>query len=153
MKTKLLFCAGYFLLTTSLLGQGVSDAFMKQITRETCNELTNVDFSSKTPEELKVSLGLALVKVMGQHQSELKSFGVSMTDGKGVEKLATDVGMRLVTDCPPFVDALTKNPNTIKELAQTHSATGRISGKLVKIVGGEFTHLQVEDTKGKIEKL
>jgi hypothetical protein len=30
---------------------------------------------------------------------------------------------------------------------------GSISGKLVKVVSGDFTHLQIEDLKGKVERV
>jgi hypothetical protein len=125
---------------------------MKQMTRETCDEVAKIDFSKKSADEFKLSLGLVLVKVMGQHQQELRSRGVNPGDPKSLEKVATEVGMRLAADCPVFVEALTRNPDTIRDFAESESS-GNISGKLLKIVGGEFTYLQVEDDKGKIEKL
>jgi hypothetical protein len=153
MKRTLLIAIGYFLLATSLSGQGTNDVFIKQITRETCDEVTKIDFSKKTADEFKLSLGLVLVKVMGQHQDELRSRGVNPGDPKSLEKVATEVGMRLATDCPVFVEALTRNPDTIREFSEGESSSGNVSGKLLKIVGGEFTYLQVEDDKGKIQKL
>jgi hypothetical protein len=153
MKRTLLVAIGYSLLATSLFGQATDDVFMKQITRETCDAVAKVDFSKKTTEEFKLSLGLVLVKVMGQHQEELKARGANPGDPKSLEKVATEVGMRLAADCPAFVEALTRNPDTIKDFAESKSSAGNVSGKLLKIVGGEFTYLQIEDDKGKIEKL
>jgi hypothetical protein len=153
MRKTLLIAIGYSLLATSLFGQGTNDVFMKQLTRETCDELLKIDFSKKTPDEFKMSLGLTLVKVMGQHQPELKSLGVNTFDERSLEKVATEVGMRLAAECPVFVEALTKNQDAIKEFSRSGSASGNISGKVLKVVGGDFTYLQVEDDKGKIEKL
>ena len=152
MKTTVVLTIGCLLMTTTLFAQRASDDLMKQITKETCDELSRVDVAKQTTDELKISLGFALVKVMGQHQADLKLVGISTTDSKSVEKLAVDVGMRLVADCPTFFETLTKNPNHIKELAQ-NEPSGTISGKLVRIVGGDFTHLLIEDAKGKIERL
>ena len=152
MKTTIVLTIGCLLMATTLFAQDATDGLIKQITKDTCVELSRLDFSKQTTDELKVSLGLALVKVMGQHQAELKSAGFNTSDSKSVEKLAVDVGMRLVTDCPTFFETLTKNPNHIKELALNESS-GTISGKLVRIVGGDFTHLLIEDTKGKVERL
>jgi len=152
MKRLLFIALCHTLLATSLFAQGAGDTFMKQITQETCDGVAKIDFSKKTPDEFKLSLGLVLVKVMGQHQDELKSLGVNPGDPKSLEKVATEVGMRLAADCPVFVEALTRNPETIRDFAQGQ-ASGNVSGKLLKIVGGEFTYLQVEDDKGKIEKL
>lgn len=153
MKITVLFCIGWVLASTSLLAQRVGDGLMEQITKETCDELAKVDFSKKTPNEVKLSLGLSLVKVVGLHQTELKVYGLSLNDPKTLEGLGTDVGVRLATSCPVFVDALTRNPDTIEELANKTSSTRTISGKLLKIVGGDFTYLQVEDASGKLEKV
>jgi hypothetical protein len=153
MKRTLFIAIGYSLLASSLFGQSTNDVFIKQLTRETCDEVVKIDFSKKTAEEFKLSLGLVLVKVMGQHQQELRERGVNPGDPKSLEKVATDVGMRLAADCPVFVEALTRNPDTIRDFAEDESSSGNISGRLLKIVGGEFTYLQVEDDKGKIQKL
>src|SRR5262245_19827414 len=153
MKRTLFISIGYSLLAGSLFGQGTNDVFVKQLTRETCDEVVKIDFSKKTAEEFKLSLGLVLVKVMGQHQQELRERGVNPGDPKSLEKVATEVGMRLAADCPVFVEALTRNPDTIRDFAENESSSGNISGRLLKIVGGEFTYLQVEDDKGKIQKL
>jgi len=153
IKRTLLILLGCSLLAPSLFAQAASDVFMKQITRETCDGVAKIDFSKKTPDEFKLSLGLVLVKVMGQHQDELRSLGANPGDPKSLEKIATEVGMRLAADCPVFVEALTRNPETIKDFAESDSSAGNVSGKLLKIVGGEFTYLQIEDHNGKIEKL
>ena len=152
MKTTIAFMLAHTLTATMLFAQAAGEGLTKQITKEACVELSKLDFSKQTADELKVSLGLVLVKVMGQHEGDLKSYGINTSDPKSLERLAMDVGMRLVTDCPAFYDALSKNPNTVRDLALSESAA-RVSGKLLKIVGGEFTHLLVEDPSGKIEKL
>jgi hypothetical protein len=153
MKTIISFSIGCLLVSTSLFAQGTNDGLTSQITKETCDELSQRDFSRTSPDEMKMLLGLALIKVMGKHQAELGAIGVSTSDPKSIEKLATSVGMLLVAECPPFLEALTRNPNTIAGLAGKQTSSGSISGKLVKIVDGEFTHLQVEDASGRIEKL
>ncbi|HET9215580.1 MAG TPA: hypothetical protein VFR18_01295, partial [Terriglobia bacterium] len=140
MKTIIALVLAHTLTMTTLFAQLAGEGLTKQITREACAELSKLDFSKQTADELKVSLGLALVKVMGQHEAELKSSGISTSDPKSLERLAMDVGMRLVTDCPAFYDTLSKNPNTVKDLALSESSA-RISGKLLKVVAGEFTHL------------
>ena len=153
MKTIISFCIGSLMMSTSLFAQGTNDGLTSQITKETCDELSQRDFSRTNPDEMKMLLGLALIKVMGKHQGELSAIGVSPSDPKSVEKLATSVGMQLVAECPTFLDALTRNPNAITGLARKETSAGTISGTLVKVVEGEFTHLQVEDANGRIEKL
>jgi hypothetical protein len=155
MRTLIFLGLTFVTLSTPLFAQTTKDAVVKLISRETCDELSKADFSSKTTEEFKISLGLALVKVVAQHQAELKTFGVTVSDPQSLEKIGNDVGVQLVTSCPPFLAALTENPNTVKELLEDDKGApgGSISGKLLKVVTGDFTHLQIEDGKGKVERL
>jgi hypothetical protein len=155
MRTPIWLTIAFFAISTPLLAQTTRDALIKQVTKETCDELSKTDFSNKSTDEFKITLGLVLVKVVAAHQAELKTVGVSVSDPQSLEKIGNDVGVQLVTTCPSFLSALTGNPNAVKELLDNEKASvsGSISGKLVKVVGGEFTYLQVEDAKGKVEKL
>src|SRR4030095_4875186 len=116
MRTPILLSLAFMTLSTPLFAEGTKDALVKQISRETCDELSKANFSNKTTEEFKIALGLALVKVVAQHQAELKTFGITVSDTQSLEKIGNDVGVQLVTSCPPFLAALTENPNTVKEL-------------------------------------
>jgi hypothetical protein len=139
-----------------MLAQGINNDLLNQVTKESCDELSKTDLSKKTAEELKIALGFSVVKVVGQHASELAQSGFSFSDSKSVEKVATEIGARLVVSCPVFLDALKRSGAIEEQLRGTStsaSVRGSISGKLVKIVSGEFTYLQIEDAKGKIEKL
>lgn len=146
------------LFTCASFAQAVQSSqteLLKKIAKETCVEIKQTDFSQKTPDEMKLALGLPLLTVFGRHQDELKAAGYNLTDSKTSEKLGNDVGAQLVFECPDFMSSLMKNPKAITELAQRSKdgPTGTISGTLVKITGGDFSYLQVEDDKGKVEKL
>src|SRR5215468_10043422 len=58
-------------------------------------------------------------------------------------------------DLSRLLGNLRGRPFSWREVAKSvvNSPTATISGTLRKIVGGDFSYLQVEDTKGKIEKL
>ena len=155
MKTPTLLSLAFLMISTPLFAQTSKDVVIKQVTKETCDELSKADFSNKSTNEFKLALGLALVKVVAAHQAELKTIGVSVSEPQSLEKIGNDVGVQLVTTCPSFLAALTENPNTVKELLDNDRAStkGSISGKLVKVVSGDFTHLQIEDLKGKVERV
>ena len=154
MKITVLLCICCLLMCSSMLAQGLNNELSNQLTKETCDELSKSDFSKKNAEDLKVALGFSLLKVLGQHGPELTTSGLSLSDPKSVEKVATEIGARLVISCPVFLDAFKRSGAVEEQLRGTSaSARGSISGRLVKIVSGEFTYLQVEDAKGKIEKL
>jgi hypothetical protein len=154
MKTPLVLAVVFLGISTPLFSQATTrDALVQQLGRETCDEITRMPDVSKmkTPEEVKMSVGLAVAKVLTQHQNDLKSLGIVITDAKGLEPVARDVGMALALSCPQFISILTGSPELLKPADQ--SAKGSISGTLRKVVDGDFTYLQVEDAKGKIEKL
>jgi hypothetical protein len=155
MKRPILLCIGWCLISISASAQTTKDSLVRQITKETCDELSGVDFSNKTSDELKISVGLSFAKIAGKHQDELKSIGVTLSDPQSVGALGREIGVQLVTSCPTFVTAMTKTPGFVNEAIQSAKgiSTGTVSGKLLKIVEGEFTYLQVEDTNGKIQKL
>jgi hypothetical protein len=121
--------------------------------REACDEFSKVDFSNKSTEDLKMTLGFALLNSAGRHQAELKNVGIDAFDKQSMEKLGEQIGARLALECPGFLSAMTQKPERLQEIVSGKEVTGSISGKLLKIVPGDFTYLQVEDTKGKIEKL
>ena len=127
----------------------------KKLARETCQEIKQVDFSQKTPDEMKLALGLPLVTVFGRHQDEIRAAGYNLMDQKSSEKLGNDVGIQLAFECPDFMNTIMKNPKALTDLAQRgkDAPTGVISGTLMNVAGGDFSYLQVADDKGKIEKL
>ena len=155
MKKTVVLGVCSLLFSTPLFSQGNRDDLMKQMAQETCQEVKKINFSNKTADEMKLALGLPLVMVSGKHQTELKSFGIDISNPDNGRKLGNDVGMQMAIVCPEFVAAMMKNPNSINEIIQNGkgNATGSISGTLTRIVGGDFSYLQVEDSKGKIEKL
>jgi hypothetical protein len=128
---------------------------LTKIARETCQEIKKVDFSQKTPDEMKLALGLPLLAASGRHQDELRAAGYNLSDPKASEKLGADVGAKLLYECPEFTSTMLQNTKALTDLAQSGKigGSGAISGTLVKIVGGDFSYLQVEDDKGKVEKL
>jgi len=139
----------------SLLAQTSSAPLLKQMAKETCQEMSKTDFTNKSPDELKIALGIPLVAVIARHQAELKDLGYNFGDPKTAEKLGNDVGFQLVAECPQFMTAIVKSPDSFSQLAKSgkDAAGGSISGTLIKIVGGDFSYLQVEDSRGKVEKL
>ncbi len=158
MKKVVLTSCSWLLFTCASFAQGVQSPqvdVVTRIARETCQEIKQIDFSQKTPDEMKLALGLPLLMISGRHQDELKAAGYNLMDAKTSEKLGIDVGAKLVYECPEFTSTLLKNTKAMTDIVQRgkDGPSGTISGTLVKIIGGDFSYLQVEDDKGRIEKL
>lgn len=118
-------------------------------------EVKKIDFSNKSVDEIKIALGLPLVMVAGKHMAELKALGFDISDSQSAQKLGGDIGVYLAQECPEVLSAVLKNPSAFAEMAQgaKPDTSLSIAGTLVRIVEGDFSYLQVADTKGKIEKL
>lgn len=123
--------------------------------KNVCAEVSQEDVSTKSATQIQAMMGLAMIKVVAAHQAELTAAGINIADPSAVQAFGRRVGVQLVGQCPAFFTALAKNPDALKQVANAavNSPSGTISGTLRKIAGGDFSYLQVEDTRGKIEKL
>ena len=151
----LMLTVSFLLFSTPLFSQATRADLMKQLAQEACLEVKKVDFSNKSVDEIKIALGLPLVMVAGKHMAELKALGYDISDSQSAQKLGGEIGVQLAQECPEVLSAMLKNPNALGEIAQSSrsNASQSISGTLVRIVEGDFSHLQVTDAKGKVEKL
>jgi hypothetical protein len=138
-----------------LFAQETRDSVTKEMAKETCDDLSATDLSKKTPDDLKMFLIGDLAKVAVKHLDDLKAIGVAMSDPQAMNSLGGDIGVQLLTSCPSFLTAMTKSPGFVNDAIQASkgATAGVVSGKLLKIVDGEFTYLQIEDANGKLEKL
>ena len=156
MKKILICCSALLIGTVTLYAQVAKDSLLKLMSKETCTEITNKDFSGKNMDELQMELGLAMMPVVMKYQEELQTaFGISMEDQSGMEKMGMEIGLQLAKDCPAFLKMFVNNSGALKEIVgnNTDAAVMSISGTLLKIVTGDFTCIQVKDASGKIEKL
>ncbi len=157
MKKILICCSILLFSSVCLFAQISKDSLLKLMTKETCTQITNKDFSGKNMDELQMELGLAMMPVVMKYQEELQTaFGISMEDQSGMEKMGMEIGLQLAKDCPAFLKMFVNNPTALKEIAggsNTDATVMSINGTLQKIVTGDFTYIQVKDASGKIEKL
>jgi hypothetical protein len=153
MKRTVLLSVFLVVCCSALSAQTEQERLVKVMAAEACTELSKTDLSNKSPDQVKAAIGIPLVQALGRHAAELTASGINVADQKQSEAFGQRVGIQLVGDCPAFIAALAKNPDVIKQGAANPATTGTISGTLLKIVAGDFSYLQVEDSKGKIEKL
>ncbi len=157
MKKILFCCLALLVITASVNAQVSKDSLLKLMSKETCTEITNKDFSGKNMDELQMELGLAMMPVVLKYQEELQTvFGISgIEDQSGMEKMGMEIGLQLAKDCPAFLKMFVNNPGALKEIVgnNTDAAVMSISGTLLKVVTGDFTYIQIKDASGKTEKL
>jgi hypothetical protein len=137
--------------------QTSKDSLMKLVTQDVCDELGKKEFKGKNMDELQMEIGMAFMPAMMKHKDALeKAMGGNLNDKEGMEKMAQEIGMRLVTDCPNFLKIMSNvDMNAMGKPAKAPLSMNEtaIKGTLVKVVPGELTHLLVKDSKGKTVKI
>jgi hypothetical protein len=137
--------------------QNSKDSLMKLVTKDVCDELGTKNLTGKGMDELQMEIGMAFMPALMKHKDALeKVMGGNVNDKEGMEKLAQEIGMRLITECPAFLKIMSGvDMNTMDKPAKLPIAMNGavIKGTLVKIVPGELTHLLIKDSKGKMVKV
>jgi hypothetical protein len=142
----------FFCAVATGKAQITKDSLLKAMSKEVCEDVVKKDFKDKTADEIQMQIGLSFIPVMGKYEKELKAvYGDVMAGTDGMEKVGEDLGMRLVLECPAFLQIMASNPGIVKKTEQVAGNT--ITGTLVKIVPGEFTYLLIKDNKGKQVKI
>lgn len=140
------------LLTTLFLNAQNRDSLLVQMARETCTEIKSKDFSKISAEDLEMELGMAMMPLFAKYSNEIRDvFNVDLANQSDVTAFGQEIGIRLVTECPEFIRIFANRKNG--QTVESSAGTGTVTGKLQKVVDGEFTHILVKDQRGKIEKL
>src|SRR5436309_15900145 len=117
MKKLILFCSASLLVSIPLFAQESKSDLMKQVAKETCVELSNNDFSKMNSDQVKVTMGVSMIKVVARHLTEFEPFGgVNLSDSQSMDKLVFEVGVLLSGDCPGIAAAVTANANAFNEV-------------------------------------
>lgn len=158
MKKQFIVCTAFLLFYSALSAQVSKDSLIKLMAKETCVEISKKDLSNKTMDELELELGLAMMPIVVKYQDQLKTNGYDMEDQQAMEGMGREVGMQLAKDCPAFLKMFVNNPAALKDALGKDNdkpavLPSNVFGTLVKIVGGDFSYIQVKDGSGKIEKL
>lgn len=135
----------------TLVAQDVLDG----IATGTCDCLKELDREVHKGEALQMQLGLCMMKVSAPYEKELrKQFKVDLSrlDAGAGEKLGELVGMRLVTQCPEFLEMLAEmegeeTPDVVEQVTAT--VTGVVAG----LRDRQFSTVLVKDVSGRTVEL
>ncbi len=147
-------CLTVFLFCAAAAGnaQVTKDSLLKAMSREVCEDMAKKDFNGKNTDEIQLEIGMSFIPVMGKYEKELKEvYGDAMAGTDGIEKVGEELGMRLVLECPAFLRIMAGNSEVVKKNGTVPVKT--LSGTLMRLVPGEFTHLLVKDNQGRQVKI
>jgi hypothetical protein len=146
--------AAMIVFVSAAMAQVSKDSLFKIMTKEVCADISAKDFTGKSMDEIQMELGLAFLPVLGKYNNELKEiYGEDAMGKDGMEKVGEELGMRMVMECPAFLKMMASNEEVLKQSKKDNGITTAVSGTLVRIVPGEFTHLLVKDNNGKLVKI
>jgi hypothetical protein len=143
--------------------QITKDSLLKVMTNEACEELNKKDLTKIDAKNLEAEMGMLLAPAMMSHLEDIERiYGGDMTDQDAMKKMGTDLGMRLATKCPKFMElsmqAMSSGNKSfeskIKKLdTPTDNSEATLSGTLMAVNAGDITTLSISESKGKTTKV
>ncbi|TKK68954.1 hypothetical protein FC093_09680 [Ilyomonas limi] len=131
------------------------DSLLSVIAKEVCTALEKKTIVAKSTEELQMELGLMIMSSITSHTGALKKYyGEENISNGNFDKVAEDIGIKLMVECPAFMKVMLANPSLLANTADEKQPVEQtISGTLLKIVPGDFTYFQVKDSNGRMIKI
>jgi hypothetical protein len=143
--------------------QITKDSLLKVMTTEACEELNKKDLTKIDAKNLEAEMGMLLAPAMMGHLEDIERiYGGGMTDQDAMKKMGMDLGMRLATKCPKFMELSMQamsngtKPSASKikvNEAPSNNEEASVSGTLLGVNAGDITTISVSESKGKTTKL
>jgi hypothetical protein len=165
MKNILLVVAVGFCITAQ--AQMTKDSLLKIMSKEACEDISKKDLSKINAKNAQTEISMMLMPTMTKYMTDIQRVYGDITNQTTMRKMGTDLGMKLVTDCPKFMEFSMKMAGTKVDMGDTESDNippppppirasddaERIAGTLLTINPADITSISVKDSKGKISKL
>jgi hypothetical protein len=142
--------------------QITKDSLLKVMTTEACEELNKKDLTKIDAKNLESEMGMLLAPAMMSHLEDIERiYGGGITDQDAMKKMGMDLGMKLATKCPKFMELSMQamsggnksmGAKTKKLEASSNNVEASVSGTLVTVNAGDITTLSVSESKGKTTK-
>ncbi len=142
--------------------QITKDSLLKVMTAEACEELNKKDLSKIDAKNLEAEMGMLLTPAMMSHLDDIERvYGAGITDQDVMKKMGMDLGMRLATKCPKFMElsmqamsngTKSSNPKVKINEAPSDNDEATVSGTLLTVNAGDITTISVSESKGKTTK-
>jgi hypothetical protein len=147
-------CLVSLLARTGVMAQANKDSLLKMMAKDACEEINKMNFDGKDAKTFQVEIGLSILPVINKYEKELKQvYGKDMSTVDILSVAAEDIGMKLALECPAFIKIIADNPGLMMDRIPKNTIYKSVTGKLIKIVPGEFASLLVKKGDGKLVKI
>jgi hypothetical protein len=143
--------------------QITKDSLLKVMTTEACEELNKKDLTKIDAKNLESEMGMLLAPAMMSHLEDIERiYGGGMTDQDAMKKMGMDLGMKLATKCPKFMELSMQamgggNQSLEAKIKKINPSSNNgetsVNGTLLTVNAGDITTLSISETKGKTTKL
>jgi hypothetical protein len=149
--------------------QITKDSLLKIMGKEACEDISKKDLSTLNVKNAQSEIMMMLMPTVTKHMTDIQKVYGNITDQSIMQKMGTDLGMKLITDCPKFMEFSIKMAGAKENMGETEgvkmppppraSGTGTgdnaesVSGTLQAINPADITSISIKDSKGKISKL
>ncbi|MGD1843546.1 MAG: hypothetical protein ACFB0B_22035 [Thermonemataceae bacterium] len=144
----------YLLIIGGLLGiisQGVAQesSFTERMSKETCECITNKVETTKEINAENVMQDCMTAFVMENMADFAKEYGDALNDQDQVQKLGLELGMKLMQECPAFMQVAVQSRSGLDYTTERNS--NRTKGSFTKLTKDAYPYIEVL-TEGNTEK-
>ncbi|MFH4965233.1 hypothetical protein V8G69_09550 [Gaetbulibacter sp. M235] len=147
----------FFILSINVFSQSNEEAkenLLNTISIETCDCIAkkNLDFKSHDSNKLQLEFGLCILEGYSNNKAEAdKYLNISFDDQRSLELLGEQVAMKMFTNCPDYILALTQDTQTDEYLPDSNNFV--ITGKISGIEKNQFNIIEFKDDTNRVHKL
>ncbi|NUY79972.1 hypothetical protein HUK80_03615 [Flavobacterium sp. MAH-1] len=127
------------------------DALLQKVAEETCKciEDKKLDMSGDF-ENLKGQFGLCMIQSYTANSKAMGGEELEFDDSASIEKLGSEIGVKMLNICPDYILALGKHAIKEKqEAAAEETVLASVTGKILEIKTEQFVSIQVKDENGR----
>lgn len=128
--------------------QDIADIITKDVC--SCAEGKKETLQDAQSRNMEMELGICIISSVSNHKEEVAAkYGDVLQDEEAMEKLGTDVGLRMVGICPDVFMVLAEMSDLDEDSVPVEEEYSTIEGRIVEIKQEQFLTVVVKDNSGR----
>lgn len=140
-KTILAFLFSLFFLNAN--SQDILDNVVKEVC--SCATAKADQLKGLPADKLQLELGFCIITSYSNHEKELTAKYGNVMEGDGMEKLGTDIGLKMASACPDVFRLIAGSSFEDEET----QAISTVEGQIVAVKSEQFLTIEVKDNSGR----
>ena len=144
-------------LVVSAQSKDPKEQLLEDVTKDTCECISEKNIEGITPKELEVQLGLCLINSFGKFKKRIdKHMDVSLDNPDSLEKFGQEVGLKMLTVCPDTFMSFAQDileEELEAEVVEVPSKTDSVTGKVQKLTKDQFNMITFKGINKRTYKL